>query len=320
MFGSWSQFLKIIGEYTEAIYHYPQGIHLGHVLYITKIVNSGMRKLTLIDDKYIRIYGNLSTQEREGKIQRQTKYKLQGMMEMGLLIDGRKIASTGEKTGKRDASEDVEDKNQIYYPLLTSKGEKFFILLQDLINNIDLKFNNANSWRMRIDSNEFNKQIWNFIRKNLHVKNAIRNILLDMPAAIQMLNFLYQFGRKKEYEKQDIYSNFFKWKKVKEFCNRNGIEESTEEGAKHRCPFLLNILESLGIISQSSTKIMINFFLISKKTIEIEDISLKNISLHYNNLVNKIDSTHLSILKEKFGKDFGTPNYVFEKFEVMDVA
>ena len=34
VFGSWVRFLREVGEYTEASYHYPQGTHLGHILSI----------------------------------------------------------------------------------------------------------------------------------------------------------------------------------------------------------------------------------------------------------------------------------------------
>ena len=36
-FGTWSKFLKEIGELTESSYHFPQGTHLGHLMYILKV-------------------------------------------------------------------------------------------------------------------------------------------------------------------------------------------------------------------------------------------------------------------------------------------
>ena len=33
VFGSWIRFLREIGEFTEASYHFPQGVHLGHPLH-----------------------------------------------------------------------------------------------------------------------------------------------------------------------------------------------------------------------------------------------------------------------------------------------
>ncbi len=85
-----------------------------------------------------------------------------------------------------------------------------------------------------------------------------------------MLNYIYQIERKQDIAKSDIYKGFFEAPFVRAFCDQNGIETATEEGAKHRCPFLLNILETLGIIEQTRTNIMVNYFVISKHTIKTE--------------------------------------------------
>jgi superfamily II DNA or RNA helicase len=37
LFGSWVKFLQEVGEYTEASYHYPQGVHIGHLLAILNV-------------------------------------------------------------------------------------------------------------------------------------------------------------------------------------------------------------------------------------------------------------------------------------------
>jgi superfamily II DNA or RNA helicase len=59
LFNSWVQFLREIGEYTEASYHYPQGTHLGHILSILYFFGTGNRKGSPFDDEYIRLRGNL---------------------------------------------------------------------------------------------------------------------------------------------------------------------------------------------------------------------------------------------------------------------
>ena len=76
IYGSWIKFLREIGEFTEASYHYPQGVHLGHIFYILKTLSENKREKTHLDDSYIRIRGNLGS-DRVGTFQRQTKYKLQ---------------------------------------------------------------------------------------------------------------------------------------------------------------------------------------------------------------------------------------------------
>ncbi len=113
------KFLREIGEFTEASYHFPQGLHLGHIFYILKTILGGRLKDTHLDNQYIRIRGNLG-EDRLGRFQRQTKYKLQGLMEMGLIIDDRKISA------------DIE-----YDLKLTPKGKQFAELLKPVFKKLD---------------------------------------------------------------------------------------------------------------------------------------------------------------------------------------
>jgi len=86
IFGSWVKFLKEINELTEFSYHFPQGTHIGHIMYILYILGQNKIKGSHIDSKYVRFVGGYS----EGDLshfQRQTKYKLQAAMEMGLLVE-----------------------------------------------------------------------------------------------------------------------------------------------------------------------------------------------------------------------------------------
>ena len=89
VFGSWVGFLREIGELTEISYHFPQGTHLGHIMYILDVIGSNKIKGSHIDSQYVRYTGNNAEGEL-GNFQRQTKYKLQAAMEMGLLVDFRK--------------------------------------------------------------------------------------------------------------------------------------------------------------------------------------------------------------------------------------
>ena len=60
-----------------------------------------------------------------------------------------------------------------------------------------------------------------------------------------MLNYIYRIERKKKISKSSIYSGFFSAPFVKMYCDQSGIDIATEEGAKHRCPFLVNVLEAM---------------------------------------------------------------------------
>lgn len=309
VFSSWVKFLREIGEFTEASYHFPQGLHLGHLLYIIKTVHSGKFKDTHLDNQYIRLRGDLGD-ERIGAFQRQTKYKLQGLMELGLLVDDRTLS-----------------KDQEFSLELTPKGEEFYNLLEPLINKLDLTFKDKEqsipSWDMRVDVSLFNKEMRDFINDKPDIKERVRNIFLQMHAVQLMLNYLYRFERIQIISKAKIYSTFFKSPEVSRYCDQNGIEEATDEGAKHRCPFLLNILEAIGVLDNERNEVKILIFLASHQSLtlkekESEDDIDKRISAikEYISTGNiTINENEASLLKESFGKDFMTESYFLKDFE-----
>ena len=109
------------------------------------------------------------------------------------------------------------------------------------------------------------------------------------------------------------------------YCDQNGIEEATEEGAKHRCPFLINILESIGIVSQARSAIIVNKFLISKETMQLRpkesegDIlnRINTLKAFLENPNMKLEEEEISLLKEAFGKDFLTDKYYLKDIEIL---
>ena len=311
LFGSWIKFLRELGELTEASYHYPQGVHLGHLLYILKIMGENKRKGSLIDDKFVRMRGNLDD-GRLGAFQRQTKYKLQGLMEMGLITDDRTYGP-----GAR------------YELSLTPEGKQLFDLLKPLVNKIDMRFSPISegvpSWDMRLDTQQFNSALWDFIKGDKQKREFVQKLFLNMDAVSQMLNYIYKIERKKEMAKSSVYAGFFKAPFVQQYCDQNGIEEATEEGAKHRCPFLINILESIGIVSQARSAIIVNKFLISKETMQLRpkesegDIlnRINTLKAFLENPNMKLEEEEISLLKEAFGKDFLTDKYYLKDIEIL---
>lgn len=314
VFESWIRFLREIGEYTESSYHYPQGLHLGHILYILKVLAEGKREGTHLDNRFIRLRGNLDS-GRLGTFQRQTKYKLQGMMEMGLIVDDREFGSE-------------ED----YSIELTPTGLKVYNILEPLIQSIDLSFKDKNNddnvptWDMKLNPVEFNRKIWDFIKNDKHKRDYIRKVFLSVHAVSQMLNYLYKIERKETILKSDIYKGFFKAPFVEMFCEQNGIDIATEEGARHRCPFLLNILEAIGLIEQNRSEVIVKKFLICEQTMKLkyresEKEVIERIEMVEQYLLGKsveIPPDELSLLKENFGKEFLTDKYYLNgKYEVL---
>lgn len=307
IFGSWTNFLREIGEFTEASYHFPQGLHLGHIMYILKTLHNGDTEGTHIDNEYIKIRGNFGV-GRLGIYQRQTKYKLQGLMELGLIIDDRKIST------------DVD-----YNLKFTPKGRKVADMLFPLLDTIDLTFRDKNSaipsWEMVLQPSFYNNKLQEFIQNNQIQEKFITEVFLEMHAVGLMLNYIYRIERKTVITKNSIYQNFFNTSFVSNYCDRNGIETATEEGARRRCPFLLNILEAMGLIKQSTSTIEVLFFLLSKQTMILQDNENEQIILdRIKNILESpenLSSNDISLLKETFGKDFLTEDFYLKTYKVI---
>ncbi len=311
LFGSWVKFLRDTGEFTEASYHYPQGVHLGHVLYILKIIGKNKGKSSLIDDRFVRMRGNLDS-GRLGAFQRQTKYKLQGMMEMGLVTDDRTFGL-----------------QENYELSLTPEGRELYDLLESFLSKIDLSFSRGSgripSWNMELSPQDFNVQIWEFIRGDKRKREFVQKLFLNVHAVSQMLNYIYKIERKREIKKAFVYLGFFKAPFVRQYCDQNGIEIATEEGARHRCPFLLNTLEAIGILSQTRDSVTVNKFVISKETVKLKPKESKGETLNRINALTAyitkktkiLDSEEVSLLKESFGKNFLTDKYYLSDFEIL---
>jgi superfamily II DNA or RNA helicase len=307
VFSSWIKFLREIGEFTEASYHFPQGLHLGHILFILNTLLSKNIKKTHLEGKYIRLRGDLDN-DRLGTFQRQTKYKLQGMMELGLLVDDRKIGTDKE-----------------YQLRLTPIGKHLAEILKPIFKKVNLSFKDKNddvpSWEMNTQPSEFNDVIKKFIQKNLKEGDFIEKIFLEMHAVGLMLNYLYRIERKKIITKNDIYQGFFKAPFIANYCDQNGIESATDTGAEHRSPFLLNILEALGIIKQGRSDIEVLEFVFSKQTMKLKQKeSDKEIFERIETIINNPDrlSTEVvSLLKESFGKEFLTEDYYLKRIRII---
>jgi superfamily II DNA or RNA helicase len=311
IFGTWLKFLQEIGEYTEASYHYPQGVHLGHILSILKVFGGGSNAGTHFDDRYIRMRGGLG-EGRLGAYQRQVKYKLQGAMELGILIDDRSEPSSAE-----------------YKAALSPKGKALYDAFRPLLDRLDVDFKMGDedvpSTRMALGDDAYNAEINGFISKDAEARKLFLSIVLKMPAISQMASYLYQIERKAVVARADIYKNFFRTPFVKQYCDREGIDEATDESSKHRSPFLLNILEASGAIAQTRTEITVEKFLIAapiiraqrKESLEEADRRAVNLAAAWPSNGSALDGEQISLLRELFGPTFLTPAYYLKKSEYV---
>lgn len=312
-FGTWLKFLQAIGEYTEASYHYPQGVHLGHLLSILKVVGSGDRAGTHLSDEYIRMRGRYD-EDRIGAYQRQVKYKLQAAMELGIIFDDRGQAQTDH-----------------YAPELTAKGIELYGALNSLLESLNLDFRTGAdalpSTAMELRDRDYNARLAAFLETSGSARELFLSIFLKMPAVSQMASYLYQIERLRVVRRQNIYQSFFKTPFVREFCDREGIAEATDEAAKHRCPFLLNVLEACGLVSQSRDEITIHKFLIAapvlrshgREAMEAAEMRARVVRDAWPTDENALPGEDLSMLRELFGPAFLTDRYHLAEAEYVQL-
>lgn len=284
-FGSWYKFCSKLGETTESSYHFPQGFHLGHLLYILYTVNSGKREKTLISDDMIKLHGDIG-QDKEGNLRRQTKYKIVALMELGLLVDAR-----------RTRNNTLE---------LTEKGKTFVSLFSDLFDTLEFKFTKSEGWQMANES-QFNQKIKDYIINKPEVYNFYASLMLNFDAFKFFLYYIYSYSQRDNVPKNEIYQTYFELPCVNNFLNINGIGKPNASAASHRLPFLFNIAESLGILNNKRSEIEITSILISKKLLElggIEEEEAKELVKAIDSGIS-ISSEQLEILKEFFGSNFG---------------
>jgi len=296
VFGSWVTFLKEIGELTEFSYHFPQGTHLGHIMYILDIIGRNKIKGSHIDSQYVRFVGNYDAGEL-GNFQRQTKYKLQAAMEMGLLVDFRK------------------ETNDNFILLLTNKGEQVYDAFKNLFSSIDFSFSTTGktdiSWTMVCEST-INQTIKDYLNQHSKEQAIVREVLLEMDVVNLLLKYLYTIQRKTSIRKTDVYEDFFNAPFVKQYLDRHGLENPTAEVRCRRIPFLFNILEALGILNQTTSEIEVLAFVPAKEVMQLDDKETEDIINERIRLFTSkgtLPVNEISQLKELYGTDFLTENY-----------
>jgi hypothetical protein len=176
---------------------------------------------------------------------------------------------------------------------------------------------------MTLDDQEYNRVVLEFLNKKPDARFLWLNTVLRMPAVVQMLSYIYQITRSISMERTGIYQEFFNTPFVKQFCDQEGIEEATEEASRHRCPFLLNLLESCGIIEQDGRIINVRKFLITgsilrshrRESMEEAEIRAYKLSQAWPDKEGAIDAADISILRELFGREFLTKNYYLKEAE-----
>lgn len=311
LFGSWVKFLREVGEYTEASYHYPQGTHLGHILSILYFFGSGQRAGSPFDDEYIRLRGELG-EGRLSTYRRQIKYKLQAAMELGIFTDDRHYPE-----GQDNPLE------------LTPLGRELYEALKPLFKTVNLDFprdaDGIPTTRME-DEDSINGAIRALIREDPKARSVVYRVFLRMHAVQQMLAFLYHIARKTRIPRSEIYEQFFQAPFVRQYCDQEGIEETTVTAAEHRCPFLLNVLDACDIIESDRREIVVKTLALSpflvkpyqREEAEKAVARLNALQGAWPDKPRSLDAGDLSILWELFGPKFLTGEYHLSALVVIE--
>lgn len=295
-FGTWVKFLKEIGELTESSYHFPQGTHLGHLMYILKVVGDNSIENSRIAPEYVRFEKTENDKEPITIFQRQTKYKLQAAMELGLLVDFRSDPSAGVKI------------------ILTPDGLNLYNVLRPLLNEIDMTFKEGGkaeiSWAMN-NEGTINETLGSFLNDNPAAKALMSELFLRADAISLLLRYLYGVAKTSKLSKNKVYTEFFSCPFVSRYCEIKGIEVPTEEGARHRIPFLFNILETFGIIEQGRSDITVKYFFPTYDLIKFEETEDQSIvEQRITDLMEwTLSDEDMSMLRESFGGKFGSKDY-----------
>jgi len=136
----------------------------------------------------------------------------------------------------------------------------------------------------------------------------------------------FQICRKEKISRSEIYETFFQAPFVKRYCDQEGIDEATLEASRRRCPFLLNILDACGIISQDRDSISVLRFVLMpallkpygreerEKTMQ----RFRKIVSAWPNKENLLENEDLSIVKELFGRSFLTDDFYLKDYIIFE--
>ena len=226
------------GIHSEQSYHFPQGVHVGHLLYLLKVIKENTIEESYISSEYLRLQGNLD-KGKLGGFQRQTKYKVLALLRMGIVNFNTQDGIT-----------------------LTELGLKLVEILNPIleIGVFDFKRPQALSWEMKHSKNHYKALLMGILANSDEYLDFWRKLILEIPSVTLMLELLDNIGSETIEKSRGIYANFFSFKPTNDYVKKVGISSSgSVSGAEHRCPFLLDLLEIGGFIEQKTSVVTLNF-------------------------------------------------------------
>ena len=134
-------------------------------------------------------------------------------------------------------------------------------MLTPLLDVANLSFKHKSStipsWEMVANKTHYVSLLKVLINSSTELLLFWQN-LISFPAVI-IMHKLLKSSKDKEISKTSfIYNNFYSFKPTLSFCKALDIKPGTVENAKHRCPFLLDLLEIGAILEQERSYVILN--------------------------------------------------------------
>jgi len=283
----------------KSSYYYPQGLHIGHILFIIRQIGNRDFSEPLRPEDYYK--------EPKSENFRQTRYKIWFMMELGLIKDDR------------------TEEDPRCYRELTPLGMQWFAHLTELERKPSFPddfFEFIGRWRMRHDARYYRDFLHNLENDDPQFFKLIRHTLLKVDAIRHFIRFFVHVKQTNIIENRTLYREYFRTPFVRDFFVIKGLRQASMISAEHRIPILVGLLESIGIMSGYfkpkntllKLPIFTELFGVDSESEETKRRRRDLVNSYYIQIGSSPDfsmplSDDVKILRDLFGDDFLTSNY-----------
>lgn len=214
---------------------YPQGFHIGALFHVVKNIGDSNFSHPFNPETYSPQNYNRTL----GTFERECRYRMWALMEMGILEDHR-----------------VTDDHRSYQNL-TEKGRRIYELMEGVEFPANFFQRRSNdSWALRLEPIDY-------IRFTRSLKGAcpeLFNLLHDTFASMDSCQDLiahFLFSGKYQITKHELYSTYFSNPIVRDRYTQRGLTPPRDsyETARRRLSIIIKLLQSVDIVSVSSTRV-----------------------------------------------------------------
>lgn len=206
---------------------YPQGFHIGALYFIIKNIGDGNFTAPFNPETY-----NPTTEEF-GTFERECRYRMWALMEMGILEDHRRT------------------NNPLSYQILTDKGKRIYELLDGIHFPPHFFERRSNdSWAMVLEPIEYIRFTQTLETAKPELFGILRNTFTSMDACQDLIGY-FLFKGENRISKEELYGDYFSNEVIRSRYVRRGLTPPGEslETARRRVSVILGLLQSVNILS-----------------------------------------------------------------------